>query len=240
MKYQNLLLILIIAGFLLIFGACDENYNCIEGNNNVIMEERVVNYFKSVITEGNFNIEVIQDSVSKVVIEAESNYMPYIRTNVYGSILEIDTRNNSCFDPNYPIRVYVYTPDLESASIEGSGNIYCDRLQTSELYLNITGSGNIEVDVETIELHASIVGSGNIELQGTAVESSLSVSGSGSVFSYHLPVETCDVKISGSGNVYVNVNTFLNIVISGSGSVYYIGNPTITTNISGSGSVIHG
>ncbi len=133
------------------FGACEETYNCIDGNGNVVFEERSISQFKSIISEGNFDIEVIQDTVYRIEIEAESNIMVYIRTFVHGSILEIDTRNDICFDNTYPIRVKIYTPQLESASIAGSGNIYVDKLVSNEVYLTISGSGNIEAYIELLK-----------------------------------------------------------------------------------------
>lgn len=234
-----------IIGFLLLIpvaflSSCCDEHNCIEGNHNVVVETRNLDHFNRIESEGSFNIQVVQGAVYKVTIKAESNLIDYIRTRVQGSTLVIDTRNNRCLDNNYAIQITVHTPVLHSAAIEGSGNLYCDFFETPEIYLDIIGSGNMYMDVLTDYINASIVGSGNIDLTGSSIEAEFSISGSGSIFSYDLPVETCFINISGSGNMFVNVSELLDVKISGSGNVYYIGHPEINSVITGSGSVIHG
>ena len=73
---------------------------------------------------------------------------------------------------------------------------------------------------------------------GTSDIAWFNISGSGAVKAYDLELDECHAKISGSGDMYVNVHDLLDVIISGSGSVYYIGYPEIHTNISGSGKVI--
>jgi hypothetical protein len=51
-------------------------------------------------------------------------------------------------------------------------------------------------------------------------------------------VNSCDIRISGSGDVEVNVKESLEANISGSGSVTYRGNPAhVNSHSSGSGKV---
>jgi hypothetical protein len=52
-------------------------------------------------------------------------------------------------------------------------------------------------------------------------------------------VQNCQTRISGSGDVWIDVDHYLKAVNSGSGNVYYSGTPYLETVVSGSGSVIH-
>jgi Putative auto-transporter adhesin, head GIN domain len=64
------------------------------------------------------------------------------------------------------------------------------------------------------------------------------ISGSGKVYASNLEADKCDVRISGSGDVEINVKSDLDANISGSGSVTYKGNPShVNSHSSGSGKV---
>lgn len=81
-------------------------------------------------------------------------------------------------------------------------------------------------------------GSGKIIASGTAKRIRTTISGSGEVRAADLEVEECEVRISGSGDVEVNVKQALDATISGSGSVSYRGNPNqVNSHSSGSGKV---
>jgi len=236
--------------------SCYKPWHKIEGNGDVITETRVVGSFERVYNSGIFDVYIIQADYREVVMEAESNLLPFIRTKTSGNNLTIDTRDN--LKPSRPINVYVYTPDITRAELSGSGMIYSDSLKVNNLSVRLSGSGSIDMavrgndvecdisgsgscrmQVEADKLKANISGSGEMEFYGYANRADYKISGSGSIHSYDLPVDDCYTTTSGSGDMYVNVYNYLDVTISGSGNVYYLGTPQITTHISGSGNVIH-
>jgi hypothetical protein len=84
----------------------------------------------------------------------------------------------------------------------------------------------------------SVSGSGKVEASGTANEIKATISGSGKILAADLEVDKCEVRISGSGDVEINVKNDLDAQISGSGSVTYKGNPSrVNSHASGSGHV---
>ena len=77
-----------------------------------------------------------------------------------------------------------------------------------------------------------------IQASGTANEVKTNISGSGKVLAANLETNKCEVRISGSGDVEINVKSELDANISGSGSVSYKGNPShVNSHASGSGHV---
>lgn len=83
-----------------------------------------------------------------------------------------------------------------------------------------------------------ISGSGKIEASGTAQAIKATISGSGRVYASNFEVDKCTVRISGSGDVEINVKSELDANISGSGTVSYKGNPNhVNGHSSGSGKV---
>lgn len=251
--HGSILAVLTAALFL---AGCYEPWHKIEGNRDVTSETRSVPSFTRVFNEGQFDVYIVQASYHEIILECESNLLPYIRTRVDGNNLYVETKDN--LQPNYPIKVFVYTPEIEEVNLSGSGLIYTDSVyadqlevrlsgsgnidmlvRANEVYLEISGSGDSYMEVEADKVEGSISGSGEMEFVGFADRADFKLSGSGSVHAYDFPVEDCYAKISGSGSMYVNVSNLLDVNISGSGSVYYHGNPIINSTISGSGSIIH-
>lgn len=254
MKIPNSIIILFSSLLIFSLGSCNK-INSIHGNGQIITETRPMISFDKVENQGTFNVFIIEDSVFTVSIEAESNLVPYIRTMVNGNTLIIDTKEN--LDNNYSMNVFVRTPTIHGATLSGSGYITLDSLVTDNMNVTISGSGGISGEVETTYLQNQISGSGNINLfaktvncdtrisgsgsitlTGEGSSGNFTISGSGQIRSTNFPQKECIAKISGSGDMYLNVSDFLSVVISGSGSVFYIGNPSLNINVSGSGNVI--
>jgi hypothetical protein len=253
-KTTTLLLILLLTSFM--FTGCYGPMHRVEGNYDVQTETREVASFNRVINEGDFEVYIIQDSLDKVVIEAESNLIPLIRTRIDGSALVIDTKDN--LQNNYPMKVYVHATELNEVKLSGSGLMQANDIVTGDLDISISGSGDIffsgtaqnvnssisgsgKMDLGLVcnELDADISGSGDIEIVGTANNGIFHISGSGSIHAYDFTLKECHATISGSGSMFVTVTDYLNVNISGSGDVYYMGAPVIDSKITGSGSVIH-
>ena len=254
MKTRTSILV-ILAASLLIMAGCGKSAIRIKGNGNVVSETRAMVDFNRVENEGAFDVYIIQDSVSEVTIEAESNLIGYIRTEVSGSTLRVYTKEN--LKTTRPIKIYIYTPDINSVRLSGSGIIDLRTIHTDDMEVVLSGSGEItgtvfadytsvgingsgtaNMSINTTDLETSISGSGDMYFSGQAVTAHFGISGSGSIRAYNLELENCYANISGSGDMFVNVSDLLDVKISGSGSIYYIGYPEIYTNISGSGSVI--
>jgi len=224
---------------LMVFTQSCFHLNDIEGNYNLVTTTRSVGSFTGVESCGDLQVKIVSDSTWFVEIEGEENLIPYIETDVNNGILRIETQHRRNLDPNYPIIIYVHTPTLASVELSGSGSISSDTLNTPNLDIRLSGSGNINLPVVATDVDATISGSGDIFLSGSSVSADFEISGSGDIHAYTFPVSECMADISGSGSMYVNVSDLLDVVISGSGNVHYQGNPIVSVSIIGSGQVIH-
>ena len=229
---------LLILAAVAILPGCDGG-RCIRGNHDMETEYRNVEYFDGVITEGSWDVSVHEDSIYYVVIEAESNLLPYIGTSVRNNDLVIRTRDHRCINNREPIHIHVYAPSVSHATLEGSGNMDIERISGSSTRLAISGSGDISAGVWADDFEAQISGSGEMHLEGETETSEMEISGSGNIKAYNLLQGSCFATISGSGDMYLHVLTLLDVRILGSGNVYYKGNPQLHTSILGSGEVIH-
>ncbi|MCF6171514.1 MAG: DUF2807 domain-containing protein [Bacteroidales bacterium] len=251
----NSIILAVAMGFVLLWSSACRKPFAINGNKQVETETRQMVSFENIVNEGPFNVYIMHDSIYQVVVEAESNLIPYIRTRVNGNTLIIETREN--MNSHWPMNVYVKSPIVKGVYLKGSGYMNLDSLNSNHLQVEISGSGDITGMVNTNTVNAFISGSGTIfleahttgivtkisgtgtlDLSGESENGTHTISGSGNINAYNFPQKECYAKISGSGNMYLNVSHYLDVAISGSGSVFYIGDPQLSVKITGSGSVI--
>ena len=233
--YLKLLIILLLTGTLV---SCGKDRMYIRGNGEIGAETRDVPYFEGVVQEGSFEVIITPDTVSEVVVEAETNLIPFIETYVSGTALIVREKPNTTLRPHDPMRVFIKTPELKYAEVNGSGLLTTGYYVGNSLNLSISGSGRLESGGSFNQVSGYISGSGSIYLTGNTNIAEFNISGSGSIDAYGMQTDSCYVSIPGSGSAYVSVNDLLDVNISGSGSVYYKGTPAVFTTITGSGTVI--
>ena len=233
-EFNFFFLIVFVLGFI----SCVDDI-ILEGNGELRSESRVASGFEEIASSGDYKVIVTPGNEYSIEVSAESNLLSYIETDVVGSTLKIRTRGVRSLVKNYPIEIFITTPALKGLSLSGSGLIKTGRFLSDDFKVALSGSGDIETEVETDHIKANVSGSGNILISGMATDSEFVISGSGKIKAYALPHNTCDATISGSGDMYVNANEAINARISGSGIIYYINYPVIHTSISGSGGVVN-
>ena len=175
----------------------------------------------------------------EVRLEGEEALLKDYETVVDSGMLIIKSDSWLKFWRKKPITVYVSMPLVRKLSVAGSGSIVGEStIYSDRLTLELTGSGEIELDVETKQLGSIISGSGEIRLRGSAKAFQHTISGSGDLNAFNLETERSEIKITGSGNCELSASNRLDVLISGSGTVFYRGDPrTVSQEVSGSGKV---
>ena len=205
-------------------------------------ETRDVRDFDEIMMRVPGKVLITQGDKYEVVLEGDADLLDDVDTEVRSGRLNIKSnRRNGWWRGSSRDRltVYVTVKELNGAFISGSGDIISQNtLKTDDFTASISGSGDIELELDAEYVQAKISGSGNIELAGESDRARLSISGSGKFLAEKLVVGDYDISMSGSGRGSVHVNGDLDVSISGSGKIYYMGKPTsVNTKVSGSGSV---
>lgn len=183
-----------------------------------------------------------QGSNEKVEIECSDSVFERIEFEMKGDKLVIRNENNSGWKNGFKgsdVRIYVTMKDIEHIGVSGSGSVEGkNTINTDDLQLAVSGSGDIDLNVTAREVALRISGSGSIRLDGEAERSDARISGSGKVRADDFSVKTFEASISGSGSCYITASEEITAKISGSGSVYYSGDPDrLVSNSSGSGKI---
>ncbi len=203
---------------------------------SVKTEDRAVSGFHRLDISGSFTVELSQGNLEQLKIEADEEIMANIITEVKNGELKIYTKGKIIHKPVR--KIYLTIKDLDG--ITSSGAIVlkgAGTLKLSSLELDLSGSADIELDLNTANLEADLSGSTKMVMQGSATKMKLDISGSGNMDAGALLTETTEIEISGSGNATVNVSRELEVEISGAGDVVYKGNPDIKKSISGAGTI---
>lgn len=235
MKTQKIFMFMIISGLLTFLTSCAGE----EGEGEVISRSVNLPEIKGFNNRINADIYLTQSPVQQITVNAQANIIDLIRLDVHNGIWDIEFEE--AVRRHRKVSIYISIPDLKSAVISGSGNVYTQgafNLQ-SPLLLKISGSGNIEAAVSAPEIETGISGSGSVRLSGYCNRHDITVSGSGDVNAFDCSTLETKVKISGSGSCYVTAAEKLSVNISGSGDVYYRGNPALDYSVSSSGRLIN-
>jgi hypothetical protein len=201
-------------------------------------EDRVVATFNELEIDGAMDVVITQDSSHIIRVEAPTNLMEFIKTEVSDSELKIWEASNHIVHTRN-VKIYISQTLLDRIVVNGSGDVEAENIISSDFVLELNGSGDIELDIVTNDIEVDLRGSGDIDLIGSASNLTVELNGSGNVDARNLPTLVGNAEVDGSGNISLKVSTDLTADIEGSGNIYYWGNPTtLVTNVSGSGDVI--
>jgi hypothetical protein len=201
-------------------------------------EQRNLTGFTGVETHGSVDIIASQGNYN-IKIEADQNLLQYVETNIENGRLIVRFKDGISLMHFNGAKVYVTAPELNAFETHGSGNISSQGKisDKNKIDIAISGSGDIQLELDCPEIKTGTHGSGNITLSGETKNLSSRTSGSGDVKAANLKAESVKVSIHGSGDTEVFASESLAADISGSGDVHYKGAPKVNTSVHGSGSV---
>ena len=193
----------------------------ISGSGRITSETRILSNinFTEIRMDGSMDVLIKQGDSVKIVAKDYENILPYLETRVVGNTLVVSYRDHTWLN-NTAGEVTVTLPKLTNVELTGSGNI------------GTIGAYRFN------DIGMLISGSGNFSFAGTAKNMNAKISGSGNIRTYELPCEVATVKISGSGDMQLNVLRHLDATISGSGDIVYKGTPSVNAQVTGSGRVV--
>ncbi len=208
------------------------------GSGVVVSETRPVSDFNRVELNGVGELAIVQGETESLTIEAESNIVRRIKTDVQGGTLTIEFTEGILGKviPTEPIRYQLSVKDISGLALSGAGRIYSSQLATSNLELDVSGVGDIIIDyLQAGSLRVNLSGAGTIDLAGFVSDQDVELTTVGNYSAAGLQSQRASIKLSGAGTATLLVIESLQVEISGIGSVNYYGNPNVTSEISGLG-----
>jgi Putative auto-transporter adhesin, head GIN domain len=212
----------VAVGLATVVSACSSaTGSAVTGSGDLRAESRDVGGFSTIELLGSGDVIIEQDGTESLSIEAEDNLLPDLTSDVSNGTLRLGTVDGVSLDPTLAITYRVTVKDLSGLQLSGSGSVTAAGITTPAISIDISGSGDVNID-------------------GTADDQTVTISGSGNYRAGDLATLTSSAAISGSGNVSVDVRDAFEAEIDGSGNVTYTGSPQISQDISGSGELRRG
>ncbi|NJD22821.1 MAG: DUF2807 domain-containing protein [Melioribacter sp.] len=189
----------------------------VRGNGRVKDQSRTIMEFDKIDAGGAFTLKVKVGPAPSLRISAEENLINYIRTNVKGNTLVIDTKKN--ISPRKEIYIEITTPFLRAVDASGANNITVYGINGSDFEVDVSGAGSVNLSGEVDRFRADL-------------------SGAGSINAKDLKAKDVRVSVSGAASADVYAKDYLDASVSGVGSISYYGDPAKTrTDVSGVGSI---
>jgi hypothetical protein len=211
MKTLSLLLIVALAG---IATGCHELAGQLRGSGKRIVEKREIGDFKSLSTEGAFEIRIVCQRSPSLEIEGDDNILPAISIAVSNGVLHV--KNLRSYRSSEPIAIRLTVNNLEALSVSGAGRIDIEGVNAEQFKIDSSGAPTIKV-------------------AGTTKIVNIDSSGAAKIDTHKLQASRAVVESSGVSKIDLDVKDQLDVTISGPSTVTYEGDPVVKKTINGPG-----
>jgi len=216
-------LILFVAGSLLANKLMASN----SGKNR---ETRQVSGFHGVSVSSGIDLYLTQKNVEEVVVEADSDDIDKIITEVEGGILKIYIKQKSWLNTNWnsdPRKVHVSFKNLDRLDASAGSDIESESLlKLDKLKLQASSGSDVELELEANELDVESSSGSDIELKGKATFMEVSASSGSDIDAGNLETKKCRASTSSGSDIKINVTEELDANASSGGDISYSGNPS--------------
>ncbi|PCJ28055.1 MAG: hypothetical protein COA97_01915 [Flavobacteriales bacterium] len=230
MQIKRIFLGLVIA---FVLNSC---INTIDGNGEIVKEQRIVTSFNKIDISGGYEVLINQGNKERLELEVDENLLEYIKTEVINNTLFISTKES--IGNASSLKLYITIVNVEDIDVSGAielknkGTYKVDKLE-----IDVSGAADIDLNVDVESLIMDMSGASETSLSGNANDFEIKISGAGDLQAKNLKTKNTSIDISGAGSAIVHAKKSLTVSVSGAGSVKYKGNPKIDKDISGAGSV---
>ncbi len=178
------------------------NNNVIDGDGIAGRDQRMVGTVNGLDVNGSIVVDVRVGPATSLVVEADGNLLPLVRTDVRGDTLNIYTDRS--YRSRNPVRVIYTVPRLTDLRQSGSGRVAVEGLSGAPLTVRHNGSGSVALSGQVASLEAENNGSGSIDAgRLESASAKLAMTGSGRMEVGQVRGDYAIVSLSGSGQLRV-------------------------------------
>jgi hypothetical protein len=199
-----------------VYSAFDSH--AVEGDGVAARDSRAVGNLQGLEVGGAMVVEVRVGPAPSLLVEADSNLLPLIRTEAVGDTLRISSERP--LRSRNPIHITYTVPRLTDLRAGGSGRVTVDGLNGAPLTVRKNGSGGTELRGRVARLDAQVSGSGGLDAEALeAGSATLNVGGSGGMTIGRVSGDYAQIEVNGSGRVRAGgAVRSLTVRVNGTGS----------------------
>lgn len=194
----------------------------INGNGNIVEENRKTGEFDKIKVSRGMNVYITQGDETKVVVKTDENLLDVIETIVEDQTLIIRATEN--IRTATVKKVYVTTQNVHLIRSSSGSNVYSETvLKSGNLDVSSSSGSNMKLMVSVGDLSASSTSGSNIRIEGKADSFEGDASSGSNIKAKELKARECDVKVSSGANIWISVKKNLKAHASSGGNIFYEG-----------------
>lgn len=219
-----------------VFTSCGVDiFNRIEGNRNVVTEQRKINeHFTRVKVSSGIDLYIKQGNKSRLTIEADENLHDIIITEVEGDMLKIYT-DKSIWRAKAR-KVYLTVTSLEELKATSGSDVYSENiLKVRDLEVSTSSGADMKIEVEADNITSSSSSGSDLRISGKTNTHNAKASSGSSIYAYKLESKDVTARVSSGADINIYASESINARASSGGDIRYKGNPEIVDKKRSSG-----
>ncbi|MGF1509731.1 MAG: head GIN domain-containing protein [Myxococcota bacterium] len=170
-----------------------------------ITQSKTVDPFTEVRSSGSAEIELQVDASQTgpvaLTISGSQEALERLEISVEDGVLYVSSKQWLGMGGGLGPTIRATVSGLDSVNLNGSGDLRATRLDTDEMVIRTSGSGDVKMSGRIGDLRVSSAGSGDVEVRGVdGSEVSIQIAGSGDT-TVEGKAGTLEVSVAGSGDV---------------------------------------
>jgi hypothetical protein len=195
----------------------------LQGSGIEKMETRAVGGFTEIEVGHAIELQVTIGPAADLVVTADDNLLPKLRTEVSGDRLSIYCDQN--YTSRLGVKVLATVPDLNAIVGSGAARIEAADIKSPKFLLDLSGASHCELtgDIESMEVKLS--GASQATLTGSGNELKVESSGASRLSARQYVANNVNAELSGASTAEVHVKADLKVEASGASTLRYLGGP---------------
>ncbi len=233
---KKLLSILFLATLL---SSCNvDMFNRINGNKNVVIENRKANEdFTKIKVSTGLDLYLVQGERPKIRVEADENLQDIIITEIKNGVLKVYSEKNIWKAKSR--KVYVTLKTLDGISATSGSDVYSQNtLQVNDIAVSATSGANIRISLDASSVKSSATSGSDIELTGVSNQHTSSATSGASIDAYDLHSKNVNVKVSSGADINIHASESIDARATSGGDIDFKGSPVKINKESNSGGSI--
>lgn len=224
-----------------VFTSCGVDlFNRIEGNRNVVTQDRKLNDdFSRVKVSSGIDLYIKQGNTTELTVEADENLHDYIMTEVKGDQLRIYVDGNIWRAKAR--KVYLTVTSIEELRATSGSDVYSQSvIKAKDLDVSTSSGADMRIEVDAQNVTSSSSSGSDLRITGKSETHSTSATSGSSIHAYGLESKDVTAKVSSGADIGVFASESIDAKASSGGDIRYKGSPERVNKKTSSGGGVSG
>lgn len=223
---------------LLTYPIFSRGQKAVKGNGYILTQQRELSEFTSIELSSGIDMAVVQGASQPVMVEADDNLFPYIKTVVHDKILKIYIPDSVNIIKYGAMNILISMPELcdlktsNGSKVDASPQIW----ELDKIHLEATTGSRIRIHVKAKQIQINARTSGIIEIRGNGQQLEAELKTNANLYARELKTENATLSLATGARAIIEVDKAVSYELCGNARLILRGNPVINKSEICSGS----